>query len=636
MRAFLVGLLATAGALAEPRLPALIGDHMVLQQGAPVRIWGMADPGERIDVSLGAYAPRAAMAGPDGQWEVILDSLRPGGPFDLTVRGTRTIVVRDVMVGEVWVLSGQSNMAFPLSRASTAANAIPAANHPNIRLFTVPKRNALEPAPGALSSWEICTPETARDFSAVGYFFGEELHRRLGVPIGLIHSSWPGTRAEQWTPRDLLEVNPILVPIVQRTRPWKELGGYRLEFDDFELLRSTDGRDAVPLEDFEGAACPRCNFNWSGAGPDRLAISAPGFGEAGYAARIEGQLDPARAAVLRLHYRGDASTVDLSMYSGLRFRYRGTGLFRVLSVQPTITDADDYRTEVFPGTPEWQSAVIPFASLKQAGWGRQLPFTPFALTAFQIQTELGDVDMPPAGLFNGMIAPLTRFAIRGAVWYQGEGNSGRAWQYRALLPELIRGWRRAWAQPELPFLIVQLPNYGRGQAEPAESAWAELREAQLLTSRAVPHTGLAVTIDLGEADNVHPSRKAPVGYRLALQALAQVYGRNLVSAGPAYESMRVVGSAVRVRFSQVGGGLALRDGSQLRGFAIAGADRKFVWADATIEGQEILVQSPAVRSPVAVRYAWANDPDCNLINVEGLPASPFRTDEWPGITMQQR
>ena len=469
-RAFLAGLFATVGALAEPRLPALISDHAVLQQGVPVRIWGNAEPGERIEVTLGDYAPQSTQAGQDGQWEVTLDSLRPGGPFDLTVKGTRTIVVRDVLVGEVWILSGQSNMAFPLSRSSTAASTIPAAGHSNIRLFTVPKRNSLEPAPGVHSSWEICTADTARNFSAVGYFFGEELHRRLGVPIGLIHSSWPGTRAEQWTPRDLLEVSPILAPIVQRTRPWKELGGYRLEFDDFELLRSPDGRDAVLLESFEGATCPRCSFNWSSAAPDRFAISAPGYGQAGYAARIEGHLDPAYTAVLRLHYRVDASPVNLSMYSGVRFRYRGDGLFRFLSTQPTINDADDYRTEVLHGTPEWQTAVIPFSSLKQAGWGRQLPFTPFALTGFQLQTELGDIDMPPAGLFNGMIAPLAHFAIRGAAWYQGEGNAGRAWQYRTLLPELIRGWRRAWAQPDLPFLIVQLPNYGRAQAEPAESA----------------------------------------------------------------------------------------------------------------------------------------------------------------------
>ncbi len=324
------------------------------------------------------------------------------------------------------------------------------------------------------------------------------------------------------------------------------------------------------------------------------------------------------------------------MYSGIRFRYRGEGLFRLFSVQPTISDVDDYRTPVFHAAPEWQTAAVPFASLKQAGWGRQLPFTHFALNGFYIQTDMGDVEMPPSGLFEGMIAPLAKFTIRGVAWYQGEGNSGRAWQYRTLLPALIRGWRRAWGLGDFPFLIVQLPNYGKASAEPSASAWAELREAQWMAAQSTPNSALAVTIDLGEADNVHPSRKEPVGHRLALKALSSVYGREIVASGPVYESIELEGGVARIRFQQTTGGLAARDGSRLKGFAVAGADRKFVWADATIEGDTVLVRSAAVPNPVAVRYGWANDPECNLTNGAGLPAAPFRTDGWPGITEQNR
>jgi sialate O-acetylesterase len=626
-----IAALAAAAVLAEPRLPALIGDHMVLQQGVPARIWGKANPGEAIDVTLGSNAPRSAVAGPDGAWQVMLGPLRSGGPFTMTVHGSRTVVVRDVMVGEVWVLSGQSNMTFPLSRSSTAATAIPAADHPDIRLYTVPQRSTEAPLEDAGASWQICTPESARGFSAVGYFFGEELHRRLGVPIGLIHSAWSGSRAEQWTPLDLLESSPELAPMAHPARGALGSPDFRLEFDDFELLRAPDGHDAVPLLNFDDGACPLCSFSWRSGAADGFSLTAPGYGGAGYAARIEGRADPSRPTVFKYRYREDSSPIDLSMYTGIRFRYRGEGHFRFSSLQPTITDADDYGGPSFRGTAEWRTAVIQFASLKQAGWGRQLPFTPFALTAFQVQIETGIDEMVPAGLFNGMVVPLERFTIRGAAWYQGEGNSGRAWQYRTLLPAVIRGWRRAWGQGDFPFLLVQLPNYGRASAEPSESSWAELREAQLLISKTVPNCPLTVTIDLGEADNVHPALKAPVGYRLALRALASVYGQEIVASGPLYDGMRVESGAIRIRFRQIGG-LAARGGGQLKGFAIAGADHKFVWADAAIEGDSVLVRSAAVPDPVAVRYAWAADPDCNLVNHEGLPASPFRTDDWPGIT----
>jgi sialate O-acetylesterase len=276
-----------------------------------------------------------------------------------------------------------------------------------------------------------------------------------------------------------------------------------------------------------------------------------------------------------------------------------------------------------------------FKDLKQAGWGVKLPFTQNALSGFMLEnfTRLENPPRPPAGLYNAMIAPLTPFPLRGAIWYQGESNAPRAHQYRVLLPALIVGWRRAWKEGDLAFGVVQLPNHGERPAEPAESMWAEMREAQAASLR-VPNTGLATTIDVGEAANVHPHRKREVGERLASWALATSYGRQVEYSGPLYQAMQVERDHIRVRFTHGRSGLEARNGA-LRGFAIAGADRHFHWADARIDGDTVVVSSPAVPRPVAVRYAWADDPDCNLFNKDGLPASPFRTDDWPGITMDQ-
>lgn len=635
--------------LADPSVPAMFSDHMVLQAGVKVPVWGTAEAGEAIEVHLGDEAPVRTVTSSGGMWKVELSPLRPGGPFTLTVRGNRTIAIHDVLVGEVWVLSGQSNMAFELNRASNGAAAVAAADHPEIRLFTVPERSAPRPAMSLDASWRICTPESARDFSAVGYFFGLELYRRLGVPIGLIHSSWPGTTAELWTPAKLLAADPVLQPIVRR---WEQASAqshelaerpahFSLEFDSFELLRAADGHDAVALANFDDGRCRTvtggvCGFREAVSAAVELSLVKPGDAGSGSALRLAGELDQAHAPTLELRYHEDWSPADVSMYKGIRFRYRGQGAFQFYSRQPTVTDYDDYGANPLQATPQWQTATIPFSALHQAGWGKALPFTPFALTSILLQVTPGDVEMQPGGLFNGMIAPLLPYAIRGAAWYQGESNGPRARQYETLLPAMIRGWRDAWGEGDFPFLIVQLPNHGGNGAEPSESMWAEMREAQWKTAHTVPHTGLAVTIDLGASDDVHPPRKEPVGQRLALQALAVAYGRKVEASGPVYESMRVDGSRVRVHFGSIGGGLALRDGAVLQGFAVAGADRHFHWATAAIDGDSVVMESPAVPGPVAVRYAWADDPDCNLVNSEGLPAAPFRSDDWPGITDAQR
>lgn len=488
---------------AEVRLANLFQDHMVLQQGQKVAVWGTAAPGERVTVSL-AGKQASALAGEDGRWRVELGPLAAGGPFEMRVEGQNALTLQDVLVGEVWVCSGQSNMAWPVERAANPEQEISQANYPLIRFFTVRQKVAQEPQSEVEGTWEVCSPQTVGHFSAVGYFFARELHRTLGVPVGMINSSWGGTPAEAWTSRPALEADPALRPILEN---WERvLANYPQALQRYQ---------------------------------ERLKQ----WGEEAAKAKAEGRAVPPRP-------------------------------------QPPLG----------PGHP-WT----------------------------------------PGGLFNGMIAPLTPFAIRGVIWYQGESNAGRAYQYRRLFPTLIQDWRRAWGRGDFPFLFVQLANFMKTLPEPSESAWAELREAQSM-ALSLPKTGMAVAIDIGEADDIHPKNKQEVGRRLALAALAIAYGKDVVYSGPLYESMSIEGNRIRLRFKHVDGGLVAKDGEGLKGFAIAGEDRKFVWAEARIEGDTVVVSSPQVPNPVAVRYAWADNPVCNLYNRAGLPASPFRTDDWPGVT----
>jgi sialate O-acetylesterase len=491
---------AVAPARADVVLSELFSDHMVLQRERPVPVWGKAEPGEEVTVTIAGRSARAKADGTGG-WQVRLEPLGAGGPHELTVAGRNTLVVHDVLVGEVWVCSGQSNMAFTVSRVIDAEKEIAGAASPAIRLLKVARRPADTPAAFAGKNWQVCSPGTVTDFSAVGYFFGRDLNRSLNVPVGLIDSAVGGTPAESWTPLPVLQANPAFRNIFQK---WE---------DRFAAARAAQARSAA---------------------------SAP-------AAR--------------------------------------------------------------PGRP----GAKPQATL----------------------TQLNQNSQRPAVLYNGMIHPLIPYAIRGAIWYQGEANAKYAFQYRTLFPTMIRSWRDAWGQGDFPFLFVQLTSYNYARTEPYQSAWAELREAQAMTL-SLPHTGMAVTTDIGDATNIHPRNKQEVGRRLALVARATVYGENVAFSGPVYESMAIEGQRVRIRLKHVEGGLAVRGGGELKGFAVAGSDRRFVEAKAVIDGQAVVVSSDRVDRPVAVRYAWANVPEDNLVNSAGLPAAPFRTDDWPGITVNER
>jgi sialate O-acetylesterase len=453
---------AAAGAV---KLPAVIGNNMVLQRGMSVPVWGWADKGEEVAVNVAGQTLKTK-AGDDGRWKVTLAKLASGSPLTMTIKGSSgsKITLQDILVGEVWVCSGQSNMAIGVAACKNGRQEVAVANHPQIRLFLVAQAQAPQPAADVKGRWRICTPENIANgkpdcggFSAVAYYFGRQLHGDLKVPIGLIDTSVGGTPAEFWTSRKTLEANPTLKPLAQ----------------------------------------------------------------------------------------GESS-----------------------------------------------------------------------------------------GLYNAMLAPLMPYAIRGAVWYQGETNVPRAYQYRTLFPAMIGNWRADWGQGDFPFGFVQIAPYRKYSTEGKQDpkCCPELWEAQLMTLKSAPNTGMVVTTDIGDLNDIHPANKQDVGRRLALWALAKAYGKKLVYSGPIYKSMTVEGNKIRLRFDHVGGGLIAKDGKSLTDFTIAGPDQKFAPAKAKIVEKTIVVESDQVAQPVAVRYAWRNDAAPNLANKEGLPASPFRTDTWKGVT----
>jgi len=517
--------LAASVAVADVKLPALIGDNMVLQRGIKASIWGTADKGEQVTVAIGNQKVTAT---PDaeGRWAVKLEPMEAGGPFELTLAGKNTITLKNVLVGDVWVCSGQSNMQMNLGGCANAKEEADKADYPKVRLFSVKLSVAEQPQTETQGNWTECGPKSVPGFSGVGYFFGRELHKALDVPIGLIHSSWGGTPAESWTTRPTLESDPDYKNILDH---WADAAAKYPEAKkkyDEQMAEWKQAADKAKAEKKPAPQQPR----------------APG--------------DPTKNA--------------------------------------------------------WM----------------------------------------PAGLYNANIHPLTPFAIKGAIWYQGESNADRAKQYQKLFPAMINDWRKAWGQADLAFFFVQLANFMGVDKEPADSGWAELREAQTMTL-ALPNTGQAVIIDIGEARDIHPRNKQDVGKRLALAALKVTYGKDIVYSGPTYDSMAVEGSKVRVKFKSIGGGLVaqpledqtpngptlakrfnvpdlaeLRPKSDVYGFAIAGEDKKFVWAEGKIDGETVVVWSDKVPKPVAIRYAWGNNPVCNLYNKDGLPASPFRTDTW--------
>ncbi len=648
-------LLAPFFAHATVRLPALVGSHMVLQRDRPVPVWGWAAPGERVSVTFRGKTYAASAPDASGRWQATLPATPAGGPYVLTVKGQNTLALTDVLVGDVWLASGQSNMQMPVQDrpggyqpVQNATQEIAAATWPNIRFFTATQTVAYRPqAEVAGTGWLVCSPATVAQLSAVAYFFGRDLYKQYKVPVGLLVSSWGGTPAEAWVSaeglRSLPEFGPRVAEFAQKTT---DLQADQLAYaaKQREQLRNIRQYDKGYLPGGQTWAAPTFDAH---AWPT-MPVPGAWEGQPGLATydgviwlRKEVDLPTSLAGQPLTLSLGEIDDADSTYFNGVRVgATNGYNLARRYPVPAALArPGRNVITVRVVDTGGGGGFTGEAAALTLSGAGKTLPLA----GPWQYQVGLAPADQPqppvpgggehaPTALYNGMIAPLQSFALKGVIWYQGESNTDRAAQYRTLFPALIADWRQRWGQPELPFLGVQLASYMAAQPEPGPSAWAELREAQALALRA-PGTGLATAIDIGEAGDIHPRNKQEVGRRLALAARRVAYGdKAVVASGPTYASMSPAGAAIRVKFSQLGSGLAVKEGAALQGFAVAGADQQFHWATARVVGSEVEVQSPAVPQPQAVRYDWADNPSGNLTNKEGLPALPFRTDAWPLTT----
>ena len=652
-------LIVAGSAHGEVRLPAIIGDNMVIQQDTKVRIWGSAKPGERITATFDKKSSQT-VADSEGRWQLFIGPQKAGGPFELTVKGDNVLTIKNVLVGEVWLCSGQSNMEWPLVNTFGGDQVVTQANYPELRLFTVEHNTATSPQTDLQGHWVVTTPDEAAHFSAVGYFFGRELHQQLKVPVGLIHSSWGGTPAEAWTSHEALLSSPELKPILERYESslnalpqakeayaralaqWEEKNLYLDAGNKGEALGYAD--PSAPTADWSKMDLPKqfetagllidgavwfrkeieLPASWAGK---PLVLNLPPIDDHdvtyfnGAKIGSTGRETPNSYAVPRKYVvLASLARPGKNVIAVRVFDSAGEGGFSrggAMSIGP----AGGAESETISLRGVWDYKVELALEPKHPDWGTR----PEAV-------GVGNQNNPSV-LYNAMLAPLVPFAIRGVIWYQGESNAGRAYQYRTLFPVMIRNWRSAWGR-DFPFYFVQLANWHASKAHPDESDWAELREAQSMTLRE-PHTGMAVTIDVGDEVELHPRNKLDVGRRLAAWALADTYGQKVTASGPLFDGFSIEATKVRIRF-KYGTGLKTPDGSALKGFAIAGEDRRFVWADARVDGDTVIVSSPGVPKPAAVRYGWADNPIANLYNKAGLPASPFRTDDWPGITATRR
>jgi sialate O-acetylesterase len=629
----LVGGASAARATVIPN--PLFADHAVLQQGAKVPVWGTADPGEAVTVQIAGQTV-STTAGSDGKWLAHLAPMKAGGPHALTISGANKVVLTDILVGEVWVCSGQSNMERQLGlRVGQQPidgweNECAAADHPRIRHFGVAQEKSLAPLQTVKGQWDVCTPETVKDFTAVGYFFGRDLHRARRVPIGLIHSSWGGTPAEAWTSEAGLRQLPDFADTPEQIK--------MLIADPDGARRQYEARlETWFVANDAGSAEGRA---WSDAALDTVAwktTPVPGLWEDAGEPDLNGVVWlrktfdlPSGAAKAAAELQlGMIDDIDTTWVNGVKVgATAGYNLVRKYSVPAGVLKAG--------------RNVVAVRVLDTGGgggiWGDQkpqlvlagkVPLRPIDLTGpwrYRIGMNLQDGPPPPRGvtgdvgtpsiLYNAMIAPLLPYAMRGVIWYQGESNVRRERQYRALFPAMIADWRQAWGQ-DFPFLFVQIA--------PHRDMTPEIRDAQLSAWLHTPKTAMVVTSDCGDANDIHPTRKQPVGARLALAARALAYGERLEYSGPVFDAMTIKGGKATLRFSHLGGGLVAK-GGPLKGFTMAGADKVFHPAQAQIRGKTLVVTSDAVPQPAAVRYGWANVPDGNLFNKAGLPASPFRTD----------
>lgn len=618
---------------AQITMPKFFSDNMILQRDKPIHLWGYASVNEKIEVIFKGQN-KTTTATDKGSWSIYLDDSAYGGPYTLTVKGEQSeITFNNVWVGDVWLCSGQSNMEFRLNNANDAVMEMANANYPNIRLFTVERAISNKPKTDVGGTWQPCSPTTAGDFSAVGYFFGKDIYQGTHIPIGLICSSWGGTVAETWTsPKAIREIPEFTQKLAESEKI--DLS----HFDQINQTKKTAFEKALKnnpgIEDKWYLADSYSSFNehmplpqgWSGTTLSNLD------GTVWFSTEIVLSDDPTgKQVTLSL---GRIDDTDITWINGIEVgRTDGYDKDRVYSIKDGILkqgrnvitiSVSDYSGEggINGQSDQLYLAVdgVTYSLAKEWKYKIAVDSRKYGYIDFGPNTY-------PSLLYNGMIAPLTELSIKGVIWYQGESNDYNPALYRTLFPNLITDWRTRW-QTELPFYWVQLANYKAIDKEPQQSKWGEIREAQSLALN-LPKTGQAVIIDIGDAKDIHPKNKKDVGRRLALHALKNDYGqKNRVADGPTYKSMRVDKNKIIISFKNTGSGMIAKDNNGLiNGFAIAGKDKKFIWAKAKISGNSVIVWNDSISHPIAVRYAWSDNPgDLNLYNKEGLPACPFRTD----------
>jgi len=572
--------------------------------------------------------------------------MKAGGPYDMKIRGKNIIELSNILIGDVWICSGQSNMEWWLDLLPVAEEVSAVAENKNIRLFMAPKNVQFSPAEDILESeWQECNPETVLPFSAVAYFFGKMIQHEMNVPVGLLGTYWGGTNVETWISLEAISQDPDFDDTAEKLK----------DFDAEEIIEKIQTSRKIILENYvaEEPGIVEGKAVWADPDLDESGwakMKIPGLWESSELLGLDGVVwfrykFELSKEVAEKGIRLELGAIDdsdqtwvngakvgetINEFDADRIYYVSAELLNEGTNVIAVRVEDTGGGGGFHGNPEKLKVVSDDFTLSLAGeWKFRVSPSKLAM----------DSDLPispnsnPTLLFNGMIHPLLNYPVNGAIWYQGESNAGQAYKYRSLFPMMINDWRNQWKQPDMPFFFVQLANFMEPPVEPGESTWAELREAQSMTL-SLPNTGMAVAIDIGEADDIHPANKMDVGKRLALAAMKVAYGKDIEYSGPIFQEMHIDGSQAMLSFDHAGSGLMCKDRyGYLQGFSIAGADRVFHWAKAHIKGDKVWVYSEKVKEPVAVRYGWADNPDdVNLYNMEGLPASPFRTDDWPGIT----
>ncbi len=637
-------LVALADAPAQPLLSPIFGDNMVLQRGKPNTFWGWARPGEKVRVEITGHSA-TAVAGADGRWQTQIEPPSTMEECVVKIDGPQHLELHHVLVGDVWLCGGQSNMQLGLPSIKDGMREVATANHPLIRLFIVASHAAYSPATVPQGTWKICTPQSVAEdggFSAVAYFFACRLQQDTGVPIGLIQDCLGGTPAESWiSPAGMQDFKDFAQPMAEVARLREahapEYGNYIMhwydEYDagsrdktwadpvlddhDWKTVTNPGGFEQLGLSDVPAVVWFRKEITLPDPLPKGAAVLKLGVVEKMETTYVNGQWVGASSWVENPR----AYPVPANLLKPGR-NLVTTRVFKVKSKSGFLS-APDQLNLIFKDGP----------SISLAGeWKAKLSVD--ARPPHSMPMGFENWPVMPSVMFQGMIQPIVPLALAGTIWYQGEANASRAHQYRTILPAMIRDWRRAFGQGDFPFYIVSLPFFGPHHDQPGSDDWAELREAQALTAASVTHSGLAVTIDTGDAGNLHPKDKKPVGERLALLALAEHYGRNLPFSGPVYRSIDRTGNSIRIHFDQRDGGLKVH-GDKLEEFSVAGRDRQWHWANAKIDGDTVVVTSADVAEPREVRYAWQSNPRATLFNGAGLPAAPFRSDDWPGVTDQR-